>query len=202
MSGKKKIFSLLIVWIILWGIGAFFIFYLYTEGNRYPPEIVGTSRMRDAMFGIYAIGIVFLILSVILYFVWQSYWKNQALYDNKLTTQEKTVPHSLFDSSFPLSLHGNILRINRGFSIDTVDISTVVWIHSHKMYSRYGGTSLMLYFYDSNGKKTTALISSYNIPATLDIIERIIASKPNIMNSKGLMSAEYRRYKRLYKNRL
>jgi len=202
-SGKKRhLGSLFVFWVVILIIGTIFAYSLYTDGIKYPVELVGPERLRDAMYGVYAISICLLFVCVIWFFVWKSYWKNQKTFDEPLTTQEKYAPHSFIDSSLPISLHGNILRINYAFSIKTIDIGNVVWIHTYFWRFHRGLPSLMVSFYYKNREpKMKAVFSHGNINGVYKIIDEIQNVKPNILRSRGFFSSEYKKCKRKYANK-
>jgi hypothetical protein len=201
---KRHLASLFVFWFIMVAVDAIFAYVLYTDGIKYPAALVGPERLRDAMYGIYAIVFVTFIVCVVWFFVWKAYRKNQETFDAALTEQEKSVPHSLADSSLPLSLHGNSLRINLGFSTETIDIGTVFWIHTRKrLLSRYGPPGLLLYLYKHNGeKKTCALFSHANAAGVYGIIGEVKSKRPNILVSRGFLSAEYKECRLRYKSRM
>ena len=198
---KKHLIGLFSVWIILWAIGIGFSIFLYKEGHRYPVERVGPGRLRDAMLAIYFITGVIVLFSVIWYFTWKSYRKNQQKFNSMLTNEDKENPYSFFDSSYPISLQENLMYINRGFKIDTVDITTILWIHKYKVNHRHG-YSIMYILYHKNGKKTKIMLPHNYSSTFLTFIDKIKENNKNIMLSKGLWSAEFRKCKARYKERL
>jgi hypothetical protein len=199
---KRHLFSLFAFWVVILAVGAIFAYSLYTDGIKYPVELVGPERLRDAMYGVYAISICLLAVCVIWFFVWKSYWKNQKTFDETLTEQERYAPHSFIDSTLPISLHENLLRINYGFSIKTIDIGNVVWIHTYFRRFHRGLPSLMVCFYYKNHEpKTKAVFSHGNINGVYKIIDEIQNNKPSILRSRGFFSSEYKDCKRKYANK-
>ena len=202
MSNKPRhLFSLLFVWIIIWIICIGFSIHIYKYGKLYPEELVGPERMRDAIYGIYIMLGTGLLFSLLCIPVWRIFWKNQNAFDSLHTEQEKSLHHSIFNPTLPLSLQGNLLHINRGFSIQTLDLNDLYWIHSYKSYGkvRYGIT---LCFYNRNGKEVKVIFDQANENGIYDIIAMLHKNNPDILISYGLKSWEYKKCKRIYKNRI
>ncbi len=146
--------------------------HLYEFGREYPPEVVGTDRMRDAMYGIYVMVGVGAILSAVWIVAGIAYQKNQAAYHSLLTEEEKTAGHAWLDTSMPLSLCGNTLRINRGFSILTMDINEIVVIHIYmKLLGRRRPIAVV--FHKVNGKRKLLLFERSNASGVKAVLEKV-----------------------------
>ena len=181
MKRNNQVTFLFVIWVVLWGTCAAFTYYLYMEGSKYPVEAVGTDRMQDAMYGIYAIICATWLLSVIWFFAWKAFRRNQKAFDSTLTAQEKTTPHSWIDTSLPLSLHGTILQINRGFSVQSIDISGISRIHSRAPLFHKGLPALVIDIYAIGGRKYKALFDYRNAYGVRDILEQIRQKNPHIV---------------------
>ncbi|GHU68974.1 hypothetical protein AGMMS49983_21950 [Clostridia bacterium] len=139
----------------------------------YPAELVGPERMRDTMYAIYAIVSVAMVFSVIWIFAWRAYWRNQGHYNSIAEKQNST--GSAF--SCPLSLTGDILSINRGFSVQTVDLRAVRWIHMGiaLINSGWTGASSVLEIHYIDGRKSSFLIHRRKYSSSVDeIIDTIV----------------------------
>ncbi|CAK7068822.1 hypothetical protein [Fusobacterium varium] len=101
--------------------------------------------------------------------------------------------------SLPLLLHENLLIINRGFSLEKLNIDSVVWIHTHEVFRKYKN-ALMIYFYKNNGKNVKVMLEPHQIPLFQALLKKILINNPKIEVTKGFLSKEYRKQKEIYKD--
>lgn len=199
MKSSMKYLSLFLVWGIFLSIEAIFAVALYEEATRFPVELVGTSRRDDAVFAMLIISAVVFLACFIWFFAWKALWKNQAAFQALLTDEEKNLaPNSSF-YSLPLLLRDNILIINRGFSLERVDMNSVIWIHTHKVMQKHRN-ALMVSLYKADGKKVKILLDYNKISLFETLLRKILSQYPQIRLTKGLLSKEYRKQKEWYKD--
>jgi hypothetical protein len=190
----KKALSLIGGWLVLWGIAAAMAYYLYKEGTLYPVEAVGPQRLRDAMYAMYAIFGVTGLFSVVWGFACRTFWRNQRRYEIAASKHG-----AVFDVACPLSVDGDTLLVNRGFSLQEIDIRSIRWFHSGRVLSRFS-RPLYLEIHRADGGKSTFIIGARHIPSVHEIIDKITRGRPYIMVSQGNhFSPSYRDCKRRYK---
>ena len=199
MKNKIKYLSLFSVWGILLSINIFFAAVLYKEATRFPVELVGPARRRDAILAVSIITAVVFLACIVWFFVWKSIWKNQDAFESLLTEEEKNLSLNFSIYSLPLLLRDNILIINRGFSLERLDINSVIWIHTHKIIQRYRN-SLMVYLYKIDGKKVKILLEYNKIHLFEGLLRKILSNSPQIKVSKGFLSKEYKKQKEWYRD--
>ena len=138
MKNVIKYLSLFLVWGIFLGIEIIFAVLFYKEATRFPVELVGPSRKEDAILAVIIITIVVFFACLVWFFVWKAIWKNQDIFESLLTAEEKeNLSLNFAVYSLPLLLRENLLIINRGFSLERVNINSVIWIHTHKVIQKY-----------------------------------------------------------------
>lgn len=203
ISGYRtfRILSLFIVWDILWVLCAVVAFLLYKDGTRYPVEMVGLERMRNAWIGIGIVAAVAVLGAIVLFFVWRAFWRNQAVYDQTLSESQRAAPHSTADISLPISLQGDNLCIRRGFSVQTIPTSSLYWLHHYETTGR-GGPSVVLQLHTTVGKKYVRTFSYGNRRGIYTVLDELHKQRPNLLVSEGFYSQQYKECKRIYKNRL
>lgn len=96
-------------------------------------------------------------------------------------------------------LRENLLIINRGFSLERVNINSVIWIHTHKVIQKYRN-SLMIYLYKTDGKKVKILLEYNKISLFETLLRKILSDYPQIKVTKGFFSKEYKKQKEIYKD--
>ncbi|MEQ3308804.1 hypothetical protein AAA294_15135 [Fusobacterium varium] len=200
MKKVIKYLSLFLIWGILLSIEIIFAVVLYKEAIRFPVELVGPSRKEDAVFAILIITVVVFLACIIWFFAWKTMWKNQDIFESLLTDEEKkglSLNFTIY--SLPLLLHENLLIINRGFSLEKLNIDSVVWIHTHEVFRKYKN-ALMIYFYKNNGKNVKVMLEPHQIPLFQALLKKILINNPKIEVTKGFLSKEYRKQKEIYKD--
>lgn len=200
MKNVIKYLSLFLVWGIFLSIEIIFAVVLYKEATRFPVELVGPSRKNDAVFAILIITAVVFLACFVWFFVWKAIWKNQATFESLLTDEEKgNLSLNFAVYSLPLLLRENLLIINRGFSLERVDINSVIWIHTHEVFRKYKN-ALMIYFYKNNGKKIKVMLEPNKISLFQGLLKKILINNPQIKVTKGFLSKDYKKQKEIYKD--
>ncbi|WP_308009761.1 hypothetical protein [uncultured Fusobacterium sp.] len=200
MKNVIKYLSLFLVWGIFLGIEIIFAVLFYKEATRFPVELVGPSRKEDAILAVIIITIVVFLACLVWFFVWKAIWKNQDIFESLLTAEEKeNLSLNFAVYSLPLLLRENLLIINRGFSLERVNINSVIWIHTHKVIQKYRN-SLMIYLYKTDGKKVKILLEYNKISLFETLLRKILSDYPQIKVTKGFFSKEYKKQKEIYKD--
>jgi hypothetical protein len=206
-TGKAAKVMFVVSLLVIWGGGLAFCVYLYRFGKEFPAEMVGPERMQDAWRGIYAIIGVTAIISVIWLFAYRKYRSNETRFISMQSTEEQAMPHSILHDTLPLSLTGNMLYVNSGFSIRELNIEDIAWIHSYRSNWSGGGVykNLLVCFYGYNGKRTKFAFAFGDIQSVYGIIDKIREKRPDIMVSRGRnpvgrISDEYKECKKRYKS--
>jgi hypothetical protein len=160
----------------------------------YPAEAVGSERMRDAMYAMYAIFGVAGFFSVVWFFAWRAFWRNKKRYASAVSRIG-----GASDLGCPLFLDGDILLVNRGFSVQEIDIHKVRWFHSGRILSRVS-RPMYLEIHLADGGKSIFLIEAKYIPSVDNLIDKVAGGRPRIMVSRGHhFSSAYRDCKRRYR---
>ena len=200
MKNVIKYLSLFLVWGIFLGIEIIFAVLFYKEATRFPVELVGPSRKEDAILAVIIITIVVFLACLVWFFAWKAIWRNQATFESLLTAEEKeNLSLNFAVYSLPLLLRENLLIINRGFSLEKLNLNLVMWIHTHEVFRKYKN-ALMIYFYKNNGKKIKVMLEHNKISLFLVLLEKLLINNPQIKVTKGFLSKEYKKQKEIYKD--
>ncbi|MDR2912962.1 MAG: hypothetical protein LBV38_06720 [Alistipes sp.] len=184
MGGNRlRNYYLAIVLILILLIFTAFAINLYRSGSEYPAELVGPDRMRDAMYAIYALVGAAVIISLVWIFAWVAMRRNQTAFDSSLTEREKAIEHSILESSLPISLRGDTLRVNRGLFVQSIDLNEITYIHLYinllVMLHRYR-RALTVVFHRSNGRRQTLLFERGNATGVRTVLEQARLTHPHI----------------------
>lgn len=200
MKNVIKYLSLFLVWGIFLGIEIIFAVLFYKEATRFPVELVGSSRKEDAILAVIIITIVVFLACLVWFFAWKAIWRNQATFESLLTAEEKeNLSLNFAVYSLPLLLRENLLIINRGFSLEKLNLNLVMWIHTHEVFRKYKN-ALMIYFYKNNGKKIKIMLEPNKISLFQVLLKKILINNPQIKVTKGFLSKEYKKQKEIYKD--